>query len=63
MRENIFYFCGHQTQSYIRLMSALIFLIILFLTFLVFVIPKALKYYYTLAVLIGGVVLTSYVGI
>ena len=40
-------------------MSALIFLIILFLTFPVFIIPKAFKYYYTLAVLIGGVVLTS----
>lgn len=40
-------------------MSAPIFLIILFLTFPVFIIPKAFKYYYTLALLFCAIVLTS----
>ena len=40
-------------------MNALMFLLILFLTFPVFIIPKAFKYYYTLAVLICGIALTS----
>ena len=43
-------------------MSTLIFLIILFLTFPVFIIPKAFKYYYALAVLICGIALTSFWG-
>jgi len=40
-------------------MSALLFFIILLLTFPVFIIPKVYKYYYTLVVLIGGIVMTS----
>lgn len=40
-------------------MNALIFLIILFLTFAVFSVPKSLKYYCALIVLTAGVVLTS----
>jgi len=44
-------------------MSALLFLIILLLTFPVFIIPKAFKYYYTLLVLIGGIIMTSLAGL
>ena len=39
-------------------MNAILFLIILSLSFLVFFIPKSLKYYYTLFLLIGGIILT-----
>lgn len=41
------------------MMNALLFLIVLLLTFPVFFIPKTLKYYYTLLLLICGIVLTS----
>ena len=41
------------------IMNAVLFLIILFLTFLVFFIPKAYKYYYSLFLLTGAVVLSS----
>ena len=41
------------------MMNAVLFLIILSLTFLVFFIPKTYKYYYTLFLLTGAVVLSS----
>jgi len=41
-------------------MSALFFLIIIFLTFLVFIVPKGYKHHYSLLVLISGVLLTSF---
>jgi Formate hydrogenlyase subunit 3/Multisubunit Na+/H+ antiporter, MnhD subunit len=41
------------------MMNAILFLIILSLTFPVFFITKSLKYYYTLCLLIGGIILTS----
>ena len=40
-------------------MNAILFLIILSLSFLVFFIPKSLKYYYTLFILTCGIILTS----
>lgn len=40
-------------------MNAVLFLIILSLTFLVFLIPKTYKYYYTLFLLTGAIVLSS----
>jgi hydrogenase-4 component B len=40
-------------------MSAIFLFVILFLTFPVFLVPKALKYYYTLFLLVCGIVLTS----
>ncbi len=40
-------------------MNAILFLIILSLSFLVFFIPKSLKYYYTLFLLTSGIILTS----
>jgi hypothetical protein len=41
------------------MMNAILFLIILSLTFPVFFITKSLKYYYTLFLLTGGIILTS----
>lgn len=41
------------------MMNAILFLIILSLSFLVFFIPKSLKYYYTLFILTCGIILTS----
>ena len=41
-------------------MSALFFLINIFLTFLVFIVPKGYKHHYSLLVLISGVLLTSF---
>ena len=41
------------------MMNAILFLIILSLTFLVFFIPKSSKYYYTLFLLTGAIVLSS----
>jgi hydrogenase-4 component B len=41
------------------MLNAIIFLIILFLSFWVFFVPKSLKYAYTLFLLAGGVILTS----
>jgi formate hydrogenlyase subunit 3/multisubunit Na+/H+ antiporter MnhD subunit len=41
------------------MMNAILFLIILSLSFLVFFIPKSLKYYYTLFILTWGIILTS----
>lgn len=40
-------------------MDALLFVILLFLTFLVFIVPKAYKYFYTLFLLTGTVALSS----
>ncbi|MBN1413556.1 MAG: NADH-quinone oxidoreductase subunit E [Bacteroidales bacterium] len=40
-------------------MNAILFLIVLFLTFLVFFIPKTLKYFYTLILLAGVIALSS----
>jgi len=40
-------------------MSALIFFIIIILTFAVFTVPKSIKYYYSLLILAAGIVLTS----
>ncbi len=40
-------------------MSPVLFLIIIFLTFLVFIVPGSFKYYYTLLLLTGCIVLTS----
>ena len=44
---------------FILMMNAVLFLIILSLTFLVFFIPKSYKYYYTLFLLTGAIVLSS----
>lgn len=41
------------------MMDSIVFLIILFLTFPVFLIPPKFKYYYTLFILTSGIVLTS----
>jgi hydrogenase-4 component B len=41
------------------MMNALLFLIILLLSFPVFFIPKSLKYFYTLFLLAGGITLSS----
>lgn len=41
-------------------MDAVLFFIILSLTFLVFIMPKAYKYYYTLFLISGAIVLTSF---
>jgi len=41
-------------------MNALIFLIIVFLAFPVFIVPKSLKHHYSLLVLISGILLTSF---
>jgi len=40
-------------------MNAIVFLIILFLSFWVFFVPKSLKYYYSLLLLTGSIVLSS----
>ena len=40
-------------------MNAILLLIILFLSFLIFFIPKSVKYYYTLFLLTSGIILTS----
>ncbi len=40
-------------------MSALIFFIIIILTFAVFTVPKSIKYYCSLGILVSGIVLTS----
>lgn len=40
-------------------MNALIFLIVLILTFAVFTVPKPIKYYYALFILIAGILITS----
>jgi len=42
------------------MLSGIFFLVILFLTLLVFFIPKPLKYFFTLALLAAGISLTSY---
>jgi formate hydrogenlyase subunit 3/multisubunit Na+/H+ antiporter MnhD subunit len=41
------------------MMNAILFLIILFLSLPVFIIPKYLKYYYILFLLIGAIIITS----
>ncbi|HPM93421.1 MAG TPA: hypothetical protein PKZ74_11500, partial [Bacteroidales bacterium] len=40
-------------------MNTILFLIILFLSFWVFILPKSYKYYYTLVLLAGGLALST----